>query len=135
MGETPCAPRSAAAREAGHLPVEVELDAGHQGVDAGLVRAIRRQRDAPGPEEHGPLFEGWIANLLRIHNDYGGGLFDDWYYWAPGEATRTEVDFLLRRGRDWIAIEAKSTTRADADQLRGLRAIDGLAGLRRRVLA
>jgi predicted AAA+ superfamily ATPase len=104
-------------------------------VDAGLVRAIRRQRDTPGPEEHGPLFEGWIANLLRIHNDYGGELFDEWYYWAPGEAARTEVDFLLRRGREWIAIEAKSTTRADADQLRGLRAIDGLAGLRRRVLA
>ncbi len=104
-------------------------------VDAGLVRAMRRQRDTPAPEEQGPLFEGWIANLLRIHNDYGGGLFDEWYYWAPGEAARTEVDFLLRRGRDWIAIEAKSTTRAEADQLRGLRAIDGLAGLRRRILA
>ena len=62
-------------------------------------------------------------------------MFDEWYYWAPGEAARTEVDFLLRRGRDWIAVEAKSTTRAEADQLRGLRAITGLAGLRRRILA
>ena len=102
-------------------------------VDAGLVRAVRKRREAPAPEEQGALFEGWIANLLRIHNDYSD-LFDEWYYWAPGEAARTEVDFLLRRGRDWIAVEAKSTTRAEADQLRGLRAIDGLAGLRRRIL-
>jgi predicted AAA+ superfamily ATPase len=102
-------------------------------VDAGVVRAIRRQRGAPAPEEQGALFEGWIANLLRIHDDYGE-LFDEWYCWAPGEAARTEVDFLLRRGRDWIAIEAKSATRAEADQLRGLRAIEGLRGLRRRIL-
>jgi predicted AAA+ superfamily ATPase len=46
----------------------------------------------------------------------------------------TEVDFLLRRGREWIAIEAKSSARADADLLRGLRAIEDLAGLRRRIL-
>ncbi|PYO35422.1 MAG: ATPase, partial [Candidatus Rokuibacteriota bacterium] len=102
-------------------------------IDAGLVRAIRRHRTAPSPEEAGSLFEGWVANLLRIHNDYRE-LFDEWYYWAPGEAAQTEVDFLLRRDRDWIAIEAKSTARADADQLRGLRAIQGLQGLRRRIL-
>ncbi len=102
-------------------------------VDAGLVRAIRRQREPLAPEEEGSLFEGWVANLLRIHDDYGD-LFDEWYYWAPGEAAHTEVDFLLRRGRDWLAIETKSATRAEADQLRGLRAIAGLAGLRRRIL-
>src|SRR5215471_2542052 len=102
-------------------------------VDAGVVRAIRRQRETPAPEDQGPLFEGWIANLLRIHDDYGG-LFDEWYSWAPGEAARTEVDFLLRRGRDWIAIEAKSTNRAEADQMRGLRAVEDLARLRRRIL-
>ncbi len=102
-------------------------------IDAGLVRAVKRQRGAPSPEEQGALFEGWIANLLRIHNDYDD-LFDEWYYWAPGEAVQTEVDFLLRRGRDWIAIEAKGTARADADQLRGLRAIEDLNGIRRRIL-
>src|SRR5262245_23458623 len=61
-------------------------------IDAGLVRAIRRQRGIPSPEEAGPLFEGWVANLLRIHGDYAE-LFDEWYYWAPGEAAQTEVDF------------------------------------------
>lgn len=41
---------------------------------------------------------------------------------------------MLRRERDWIAVEIKNSPRADADQLRGLRAIQDLAGLRRRVL-
>ena len=44
------------------------------------------------------------------------------------------MDFLLRRGRDWLAIEAKSGTGAGPDELRGLRAIEGLKGLRRRLL-
>jgi len=47
------------------------------------------------------LFEGWIANLLRTYGDHRG-LFDEWYYWSPAEARRTEVDFLLgRAGECW----------------------------------
>jgi len=38
-------------------------------------------------EERGPLFEGWVANLLRIHGEYQE-LFEDWFYWAPAEAAR-----------------------------------------------
>ncbi len=102
-------------------------------IDAGIVRALKRQLAAPTAEEVGPLFEGWIANLLRIHNDYDG-VFDEWYYWAPSGAARTEVDFLLRRGREWLALEAKSATRPGPDELRGLRALEDLKGLRRRVL-
>ena len=62
-------------------------------VDAGIVRALKRQGGRLAAEERGPLFEGWVANLLSIHDDYGG-LFDEWYYWAPTDAARTEVDFL-----------------------------------------
>ena len=46
----------------------------------------------------------------------------------------TEVDFLLGRGRDWLALEVKTASRIGPDHLRGLRAIDGLRGLRRRIL-
>ena len=102
-------------------------------VDAGIVRALKRQLGPLAVEERGSLFEGWVANLLRTHNDYRP-LFDDWYYWAPVDAARTEVDFLLRRGRDWLAIEVKSATAAGPDELRGLRALGDLKGLRRRVL-
>jgi predicted AAA+ superfamily ATPase len=102
-------------------------------VDAGIVRAVKQQLDPPSAEERGTLFEGWIGNLLRSYRDYRG-LFDEWFYWAPAEAGRTEVDFLLRRGREWVAIEAKSASRIGPDELRGLRAIEGLRRLERRVL-
>ena len=102
-------------------------------IDAGIVRGVRRQLGRLTTEERGALFEGWVANLLRSHDDYDG-LFDDWCYWAPAEARRTEVDFLLRRGRAWIAIEAKAGQRAGPDELRGLRAIHGMKGLARRIL-
>ncbi len=102
-------------------------------VDAGLARAARRQLGGVIREERGPLFEGWVVNLIRIHADYGE-LFDDWYYWAPGEARETEVDLLLRRGREWLAMEIKSSERIGPAELRGLRAIADLRGLKRRVL-
>lgn len=102
-------------------------------VDAGIVRALKRQLGPLSAEERGSLFEGWVANLLRAYRDYRD-LFDDWAYWAPGEAARTEVDFLLRRGRDHLAIEAKSATTIGNEELRGLRAIERLPRLCRRIL-
>jgi len=53
---------------------------------------------------------------------------------GAGRSGAPEVDFLLKRGREWLAVEAKSGTRVGPDELRGLRAIDGLPGLKRRVL-
>jgi predicted AAA+ superfamily ATPase len=102
-------------------------------IDAGVVRALKRQFGPPTPEEMGALFEGWVVNLLRIHNDYAE-LFDECFYWAPADAARTEVDLLLRRGREWIAVEAKAGARAGPDELRGLRAVAGMKGLARRIL-
>jgi predicted AAA+ superfamily ATPase len=102
-------------------------------IDAGIVRALKRTLGPLTAEERGSLLEGWVANLLRVHDDYGE-LFDDWYYWAPLDATRTEVDFLLRRGRRWLALEVKSSARIAPDMLRGLRAIADLKGMVRRVL-
>jgi len=102
-------------------------------VDAGVVRALKGRVGALSIEERGPLFEGWVANLLRAYRDYRG-LFEDWFYWAPAEAARTEVDFVLRRGRAHLALEAKSATSIGPEELRGLRAINGLPGLCRRIL-
>lgn len=101
--------------------------------DPGLVRANKRQYSRPTAEERGPLLEGWVAELLRSYRDYRG-IFEDWYYWAPGEASETEVDFLLRRGNEFVAIEVKAGTNFTAAATRGLRAIDGLKGLVRRIL-
>jgi predicted AAA+ superfamily ATPase len=101
--------------------------------DPGLPRAMKRQFGPPAVEERGHLFEGWIAGLLRAYRDYRG-LFEEWFYWAPGKGSSLEVDFLCRRGSDLVAIEAKSGRRVDESELRGLRAVAELRGVRRRLV-
>jgi len=79
------------------------------------------------------LLEGWVLTVLRAHNEQDE-LFEEIAYWAPVQARETEVDFLLRRGRDYLALEVKSQPRFSTSQLSGLRAIAGLGRLVRRVL-
>jgi uncharacterized protein len=102
-------------------------------VDPGLVRAAKRQLGPVGAEERGPLLEGWILTVLQAHNEQRA-LFEEATYWAPLEARQTEVDFLLRRGREYLALEVKSQPRFSPAQLSGLRAIADLPHLARRVL-
>ncbi len=102
-------------------------------VDPGLARAARKGLGDVDAVERGALLEGFVATCLRAHGEYDG-LFDDMTYWAPADAVRTEVDFLLRRGKKFLAIEVKSSRRIPDDGLRGLRAIADLPGLVRRLL-
>ncbi|TAK86071.1 MAG: ATP-binding protein [Betaproteobacteria bacterium] len=102
-------------------------------VDPGLARAAKRQLGEVGAEERGPLLEGWILTVLHAHNQ-GSKLFDEVVYWAPLEARQAEVDFLLRRGREYLALEVKAQARFSTAQLSGLRAIADLPRLARRVL-
>ena len=99
-------------------------------VDPGLVRATKKLSGPVAPEERGALLEGWVLNLLRACAEEGG-LFDELSYWA---ANRTEVDFLLRRGREMLAIKVKSQHRYHTGMLPGLRAVAELQGIVRRVL-
>ena len=101
-------------------------------VDPGLVRAVKRQFGPVSMEERGALFEGWILSLLRAHAEEQP-VFDDIHYWAPVES-RTEVDFLLTRDTEYLAIEAKAASRYNTGLLKGLRAVRGLPRLSRRVL-
>jgi predicted AAA+ superfamily ATPase len=102
-------------------------------VDPGLARAVAGDSGPPDASTIGALFEGWIAQCLRAYNDYNG-LYDEIAYWAPAEARRTEVDFLLRRGRRFTAIEVKATRRWRPDLAKGLRAIADLRGIDRRIV-
>jgi len=102
-------------------------------VDPGLARAARKASGPLAAEERGALFEGWVASLLRARGDLHGE-FDEMTYWAPADASRTEVDFLLRKGDRFTAVEVKSSRRLSGDDFRGLRAIVGLKGLGRRIL-
>jgi predicted AAA+ superfamily ATPase len=102
-------------------------------VDPGLARAAKGQLGPVAAEERGPLLEGLVLMILRAHSA-DSDLFDDVSYWAPAQARQTEVDFLLRRGRDFLALEVKAQPRFSTPQLAGLRAIDELPRLTRRIL-
>ena len=102
-------------------------------LDNGVARAARGDFGEPAAEERGALFEAWVAQMLRAYQSYRG-LFDEMHYWAPAEAKGIEVDFLLKRGRAFVAIEAKSGSRYREDWTRSLRAISSLPGIRKRII-
>lgn len=101
-------------------------------VDPGLVRAAKRQLGPVAAEERGALLEGWVYGLLRAHNETQE-IFDAIAYWSPTESD-AEVDFLLTRGNEHLALEVKASTVYNTTMLKGLRAIEGLTGLKRRIL-
>ena len=101
-------------------------------IDPGVVRAVKRQLGEVGAEERGALFECWVHTLLRAHAEQHP-LYDRICYWAPHRSDM-EVDFLLQRGSEMLAIEVKSTSRYHTGHLKGLRAIAELPGVARRVL-
>ena len=101
-------------------------------VDSGLVRAVKRQFGPVSVEERGALFEGWVLSLLRAHAEEQS-VFDTIHYWAPAESN-TEVDFLLSRDTEYLAIEIKAARRYNTVLLKGLRAINDLPHLVRRIL-
>ncbi len=100
--------------------------------DPGLVRAMRRTRGTLAPEERGALFEGLVAQLLRAHRDYDG-ICDEIAYWSP-ERRGTEVDFVLTRGDEHVAIEVKSGRTFHERWCHGLRALAALPNLTRRII-
>ncbi len=100
--------------------------------DPGLVRAVKRQFGPVADEERGALLEGWVLSLLRAHNEHQR-IYDDIGYWAATESA-AEVDFLLTRDREHLAVEVKATERYNTAMLKGLRAMAELEGLARRIL-
>ena len=101
--------------------------------DPGLARVMKRTTASPAPEERGALFEGLVAQLIRAYKDYRL-ICDDMYYWAPSGRSGIEVDFLLVRGANLIAVEAKSGNAFRDDWCKGLRAVAQLEGLKRRIV-
>ena len=100
--------------------------------DPGLVRAVKRQLGPVADEERGALLEGWVLGLLRAHNEHRR-IYDDIGYWAATESA-AEVDFVLTRDREHLAIEVKAAERYHTAMLKGLRALADLDGLTRRIL-
>ena len=101
-------------------------------VDPGVVRAVKRQFGPVAAEERGPLLESWVATTLRTHAEVQA-LHDEMFYWSPHQS-QAEVDFLLQRGGELLAIEVKATDRYRTDLLKSLRQLEPLPKLVRRVL-
>jgi predicted AAA+ superfamily ATPase len=102
-------------------------------LDSGVQRAAKGHLSVPSPDERGHLLEGWVAQLLKAYQSYRG-LFDELSYWAPVQAKTIEVDFLAKRGLEFCAIEVKASERIKEDHFKGLRALDGFAGLNKKYL-
>ena len=101
--------------------------------DPGLVRAVKRQLGPVTAEERGALLEGWVLGLLRAHNEHQH-IYDDIGYWSAVESV-AEVDFILTRDGEHLAIEVKASERYNTAMLKGLRAVADLPGLARLILA
>ena len=102
-------------------------------IDNGVARAAKKTLGVPIPEERGALFEGFIAMLLRAYNDLKIFEFDTVSYWSPPGGS-TEVDFVIERGKEKIAIEVKTAKEPGTEHLKGLRAISDLKGLKKKIL-
>ena len=102
-------------------------------IDPGIARALKKNFGPVSVEEKGFLFEGLIAQLLRSYQEYQG-LCDSMYYWSSSEAKKTEVDFLLKRGKDLTAVEVKAKAQVSSQDYRGLRAVNELPNLERRIV-
>lgn len=101
--------------------------------DPGILRSVKRTTGPVTPVERGALFEGLVAQTIRAYRDYRN-ICDDFYYWAPAESAHTEVDFLLVRADECVAVEVKSGRQFNATFCRGLRALEPLKNLRRRLI-
>jgi predicted AAA+ superfamily ATPase len=91
-------------------------------IDPGVARAARRRTGSLVEEERGSLFEGWVASTLKAYGSYRK-LFDEWNYWAPTESDDLEVDFLLWKNDQCLAIEAKASSRWRPEYAKGLNAL------------
>ncbi len=102
-------------------------------VDSGLVRAAKGQLFSTlAAEERGHLFEGMVHTTLLAYRDYHR-MFENLYYWAPA-GSDIEVDFLVVRGAEMVAIEVKSGSDFNESWCRGLRAFGASQGVVRRIV-
>ena len=70
---------------------------------------------------------------MRACGDYYN-LYESIYYWSSLEAKQTEVDFILKKGEELTAIEVKAKTQVSSQNYRGLKAINKLSAVKKRIV-
>lgn len=101
--------------------------------DSGVVRTIKKQSGPIDDDEKGFLFEGFVYHCLKAYGAYLS-LFDNLSYWSPLDAKSLEVDFLVHQGREITAIEVKAKKHLRPDDIKGLRAVESLKGIKQRLI-
>lgn len=101
-------------------------------IDPGLVRALRGELRLPLGSAKGPLFEGFVGHVLRTYM-LTRRHFESMSYWAAA-GSQIEVDFMLHRGPERVAVEVKATERVRPEHLCGLRALRDAATIKRRAV-
>ncbi len=101
--------------------------------DSGVVRAAKRQLEGLAVEEKGALFEGFVAQLLKAYRELGILDCDQISYWSAGKNS-VEVDFVLERKNNLIAVEVKSGTEPDNKWFAGLSALKETGKVKRSIL-
>jgi plasmid stabilization system protein ParE len=95
----------------------------------GSILGLRgRDPTASVPPQRGPSIHGGAE--AGVHPDR---IQRSRRNWAPADGT-LEVDFLLSRGKEFLALEVKYGESVQPQHLRGLRAIADLPGVERRML-
>ncbi len=101
--------------------------------DSGVVRAAKKQLDGLAVEEKGALFEGFIAQVLKSYQELGLLACDQISYWSAGKNS-VEVDFVIERGKEIFAVEAKSGTEPNNQWFSGLTALRDACPVKRSIL-
>jgi predicted AAA+ superfamily ATPase len=101
--------------------------------DPGIVRTLKRQSGPVDDDEKGFLFEGFVHHCLGAYGSYLK-IFDELNFWAPLDAKSLEVDFLVRQGKEITAIEVKAKKKLGSEDLRGLRAVESVKGVKHRYI-
>ena len=100
--------------------------------DCGIARVLKHGSNSLQPDDLGHLFEGLLLQILLAYKEYDG-LCEEISYWAPSKSS-IEVDFILQKGDEFIAIEAKYTQRIRKEHLKGLESLSNVAACKRRIL-
>jgi predicted AAA+ superfamily ATPase len=94
--------------------------------DIGVRNAILGlHQGSPGATEEGRLFEQWV--LLQCLY-FSRALQKSWKIFSYRTDTGLEVDFVIDRGNNYLAVECKRAKRAEEQDLNGLRSFAALSG-------
>ena len=95
---------------------------------------MKQELHEPSSEDRRALLEGLVAQILRSYGQLKLIPLDEMYYWAVTGSQGVEVDFLIKHRSSFFAIKVKATERLRPEHFTGLKAIDELEGIKRRIL-